>query len=304
MKLEKELMNKIDNIYTKILTEVMSTLSNMLELPYFNINIVLDNIFTIVENYTKTYETLLDDYVEKTFKLSQDQHNSLTELIIKKETTDTILKIQDTLPNNIATKSLKKQLKKIPTTIKKLIDNLKNKLKPKRTQPKTNTRIRVKTYRSNIKNKLKTRTFSNRITQKIQKVITKNTKEIKQSTPKTKKDILSKLKNNIREVLKRDAKTTAQNTIQNAKQHETYTSIMQDQDVEYIEWVTAGDDKVRDTHAAQEGYIQIKGEPFPNGLLYPGDPNGPPEEIYNCRCDLIPATLDDYNSYHNITSKT
>jgi 8-oxo-dGTP pyrophosphatase MutT (NUDIX family) len=55
-------------------------------------------------------------------------------------------------------------------------------------------------------------------------------------------------------------------------------------------WKTKGDDRVRESHVECEEAGPVKlGQPFPNGLLYPGDPSGPPEEIINCRCQLIGA---------------
>lgn len=55
-------------------------------------------------------------------------------------------------------------------------------------------------------------------------------------------------------------------------------------------WVTMNDDRVRPSHRRCEaaGAVPL-GKPFPNGLYYPGDPNGPPEEVINCRCWLVPA---------------
>lgn len=54
-------------------------------------------------------------------------------------------------------------------------------------------------------------------------------------------------------------------------------------------WVSQRDDRVRETHQRcdAQGAIPI-GKPFSNGLRYPGDPNGPLEEIINCRCVLVP----------------
>lgn len=59
--------------------------------------------------------------------------------------------------------------------------------------------------------------------------------------------------------------------------------------IEKVEWLTARDEAVRPSHQRNDGVVREVGEEFPNGLKYPLDPNGPPEEVINCRCDLIPA---------------
>lgn len=55
------------------------------------------------------------------------------------------------------------------------------------------------------------------------------------------------------------------------------------QDVRRV-WITASDARVRDSHAAMEGESVGLDERFSNGLLFPGEPGGPPEEVINCRC--------------------
>lgn len=63
------------------------------------------------------------------------------------------------------------------------------------------------------------------------------------------------------------------------------------------QWVTAADEVVRDTHAADESVSASDpvpiGERYPNtGLLYPQEAGGPPGEVINCRCVqvLVPRT--------------
>jgi len=53
------------------------------------------------------------------------------------------------------------------------------------------------------------------------------------------------------------------------------------------EWIAAEDARTRETHDAANGQIVGMDEPFDIGgalLMYPGDPDGPPEETINCRC--------------------
>lgn len=54
-------------------------------------------------------------------------------------------------------------------------------------------------------------------------------------------------------------------------------------------WVTARDERVRDTHVLAGGQTVGLEEPFVVGagmLLYPGDPSGPAAETVNCRCAI------------------
>lgn len=57
-------------------------------------------------------------------------------------------------------------------------------------------------------------------------------------------------------------------------------------------WSTSGLKGIRPTHIEAEQYSDEKNglrpdETFPNGLLYPGDPNGTAKEVINCRCSIL-----------------
>lgn len=53
-------------------------------------------------------------------------------------------------------------------------------------------------------------------------------------------------------------------------------------------WLTAGDDRVRDSHAEINGDIIDVDEKFSNGLDHPRDvESGDPAEVINCRCTLL-----------------
>lgn len=58
------------------------------------------------------------------------------------------------------------------------------------------------------------------------------------------------------------------------------------------QWLAALDRRTRGSHRHLDGEtVKLDGE-FSNGLKYPGDPDGPGSEVYNCRCTLVPVIGD------------
>lgn len=53
------------------------------------------------------------------------------------------------------------------------------------------------------------------------------------------------------------------------------------------EWMATLDGRTRHSHAMLDGEVVDNDKKFSNGCRFPGDPQGRPEEIYNCRCTLV-----------------
>lgn len=69
------------------------------------------------------------------------------------------------------------------------------------------------------------------------------------------------------------------------------------------EWQATLDGRTRHSHRLLDGE-QIKvGGKFSNGCRYPGDPQGRPEEIYNCRCTLV-AAIKGIDNSKNVRTTT
>ena len=55
------------------------------------------------------------------------------------------------------------------------------------------------------------------------------------------------------------------------------------------QWLAALDSRTRGSHRHLDGEVVKLDAEFSNGLKYPGDPDGPASEVYNCRCTLVPV---------------
>lgn len=51
-------------------------------------------------------------------------------------------------------------------------------------------------------------------------------------------------------------------------------------------WIATEDSRTRKSHLSINNEMQDNNKPFSNGLMFPGDWSGKPEEVYNCRCTL------------------
>ena len=63
-------------------------------------------------------------------------------------------------------------------------------------------------------------------------------------------------------------------------------------------WLATHDGKTRDTHREMDGEEVPYDQPFSNGLMFPKDPTGAAEEIYNCRC-VMRTVLPKYENREN-----
>lgn len=83
------------------------------------------------------------------------------------------------------------------------------------------------------------------------------------------------------------AATIARTTIHTAANVSQYTGAKATGLTYKREWISTNDDRVREIHQEADGQRVDGDEEFEVGgesLAYPGDPNGSPENICNCRC--------------------
>ena len=82
---------------------------------------------------------------------------------------------------------------------------------------------------------------------------------------------------------------TAVTGAQNAGRIDSYTAAQKMGIKLKKEWLATLDGRTRHSHAMLDGEQVDNEKKFSNGCMFPGDPNGPAAEVYNCRCTLIAA---------------
>ena len=73
---------------------------------------------------------------------------------------------------------------------------------------------------------------------------------------------------------------------ENKGRQDSYARATADGIILQKEWISTNDSRTRHSHAALDGATVDQDKKFGNGLMYPGDPSGRPEETWNCRCTV------------------
>jgi len=105
-------------------------------------------------------------------------------------------------------------------------------------------------------------------------------------------DSMDKIANSIIDVVgnnevaaRRNARTMVTGA-ENAGRLDSYSNLADQGVVQKKVWIATADDRTRESHLEMDGEEVDINEEFSNGLMYPGDPAGDPEEVYNCRCSM------------------
>lgn len=104
-------------------------------------------------------------------------------------------------------------------------------------------------------------------------------------------DSFMEVMQNNRKAAIRNART-AVTSAQNSGRQECYNRAVEKGIELEKEWMATNDSRTRDSHKHLDGVIVKYNEPFPNGLMYPGDPDGEPAEVYNCFVEDTAVTAD------------
>lgn len=98
-------------------------------------------------------------------------------------------------------------------------------------------------------------------------------------------DKIAKRLRNVQEMNKTQAIRSARTIVtgaENKGRQDSYARAEADGIILQKEWLSTNDGRTRHSHAMLDGSIVDQDKKFENGLMYPGDPSGRPEEVYNC----------------------
>lgn len=104
------------------------------------------------------------------------------------------------------------------------------------------------------------------------------------SIPKISKSLTEIIGNNYNSAV-RNARTMTTSAENNGRL-DSYKDLADQGVIQKKVWVATPDERTREEHLLLDGEEQDIDKPFSNGLMFPGDGDGDPAEVWNCRCTM------------------
>ena len=127
--------------------------------------------------------------------------------------------------------------------------------------------------------------------------------EIKNRNKKTSRQVARELERKNRNAAIRNARTMT-TSAENAGRIDCFKQAQEMGISLQKTWLATDDSRTRRSHRDLDGETVPVKEEFSNGLMYPADLNGAPEEVYNCRCTLVADVDTSSTSTEVATSQT
>lgn len=105
-------------------------------------------------------------------------------------------------------------------------------------------------------------------------------------------DSIETISNSLTEVIGNNMVSAVRNArtmttgAENAGRLDSYKNLGKQGVVQKKVWIATADDRTRISHLYLDGEEVDIDKPFSNGLMQPGDPDGDPAEVWNCRCSM------------------
>ena len=121
------------------------------------------------------------------------------------------------------------------------------------------------------------------------------------SIPKISKSLTEVIGNNYASAV-RNARTMT-TSAENHGRLDSYNELANQGVIQLKVWIATPDERTRESHLFMDGEEVGIMDTFSNGLMFPGDGDGDPEEVWNCRCtmtDHIEGFISDDGNFYFI----
>lgn len=303
---ENEAINNLSNDLEQLFNEILDTILNLIKANDDEI-LLLYEVEEIFKLYIDTYEEILSDniqdyYIQQSYNVEATINNKVANksidnsILINLVDKDDYQHLLDEWLNNDYKAELTKQIQKKVRYGNNLNNTLDKYLVYPHSTAFTVQELLEWEIDEAIVNYLTNNVFTasastmSRVTQEVYDII----REQYANQGEGINVVRDAIQDQFQDLAKYEAQRIARTETLKARGSATYNRLINNDAVEYIQWIATDDDRTRESHVELNGEITYADGTglFSNGLRYAGDTEGDIEEWINCRCDIIAYVPD------------